>query len=146
MLCNITRCSSCSADNTCGVCQNGYQLYPYPGSNDTTTAPKCVTCQLYNCLACNNDNYCALCAPGYQVRSDGECFKCAFPCATCNSNYTCATCQTPYYAPTPDPNNQTCVQNTIPNCDVFGYDSSTGTYMCSTCKQYYTYNSTSKAC
>lgn len=128
----LTQCQSCTKDNYCGVCNNGYQIY------STNTSSICVQCNVTNCITCNQNNLCLTCITGY-TQINGGCLACLFPCTSCNVNGSCATCSTPFYFQTPL-GNGSCVVNTIPNCATY---SSSNTSICLTCSAGYVVNNNS---
>lgn len=84
--CQVDNCESCSQDQYCGVCLNGFKLFE----------GKCFNCTLMNCQVCSDHNYCSSCATGYDLMN-GKCVMCSYPCTTCNDQGNCVTCSTPYY-------------------------------------------------
>ena len=61
--CAVTNCATCSADNVCEVCTDGYRKN---GSN-------CEKCTLEHCKACASDiNACTECVEGYTLEG-GNC-------------------------------------------------------------------------
>lgn len=139
---NMGSCLSCNATNSCGLCQNGYQLYI-----PTNSTGVCIQCTIQNCQSCklNGSNVvCAACAYGYSAIGN-SCVQCLYPCATCTANQgpnNCATCAIPYYFATAL-STGACVVNTIPNCMSYN---TTNTSLCATCATGYKYNSTTNTC
>jgi hypothetical protein len=138
----MANCVSCNVTSSCGLCQNGYQLYIPQGGSGV-----CIQCNIQNCLSCglNNGNVvCMTCAFGYSANGN-SCTQCLYPCATCTTNQgpnICATCSTPSYFATAL-SNGTCVSNLIPNCVNYNTGNIT---LCSSCNTGYAYNSTTNAC
>ena len=63
--CNITKCSSCSANNTCSGCAQGFSLVSNAclcpsGSSISYLDGSCVSCNVNSCLRCDQANVCAL--------------------------------------------------------------------------------------
>ena len=66
--CAIANCVSCTGDNVCSSCGNGYTLM-----NNTCVCPlsmnisqvtqKCVTCSVSNCYKCSSDDVCEVFSP-----------------------------------------------------------------------------------
>jgi hypothetical protein len=139
-LANMGSCLSCNATNSCGLCQNGYQLYIPVNSTGV-----CIQCNIANCQSCglNGTNViCSTCMMGYSAIGN-SCVQCLYPCVTCTANQgpnNCATCSIPYYFATPLASGA-CVINLIPNC--IGYNTA-NTTICSGCAT--GYNLTSNAC
>ena len=69
--CAVTNCATCSADNICEVCTDGYR------KNGNT----CEKCTPENCKACTNDaKICTECVAGYAPSADGS------SCASSSAN------------------------------------------------------------
>jgi hypothetical protein len=113
---NMANCISCNNTNSCGLCQNGFQLFIPSGGSGI-----CIQCNIQNCQTCalsGTSVVCQACAAGYSPNG-GNCVQCLFPCATCNSNQApnnCLTCQIPSYFAM-SLSNGSCVSNLVPNCN-----------------------------
>lgn len=139
---NMGNCLSCNATNSCGLCQNGYQLYiPQNGTG------VCIQCNIQNCQTCalnGSSTVCSTCALGYSAIGN-SCVLCQFPCVTCTANQgpnNCASCSTPYYFATPL-SSGACVVNLIPNCNAYNASNTT---ICTGCTTGYQLNSTANSC
>lgn len=112
---NMGNCLSCNATDSCGLCQNGYQLYIPQNSTGV-----CIQCNIPNCQSCGLNGttvVCLACALGYSSVGN-SCVQCLYPCVTCTANQgpnNCKTCATPFYFLNAL-SNGSCVLNLIPNC------------------------------
>ena len=137
----MENCRSCNETDSCGQCENGYQLFNAAGFR------VCIRCSIHNCKTCglsNSQVVCVECNQGYSSNG-GRCNQCLYPCASCTSNQApnnCQTCQKPSFFSTPLAN-QACVKNSIPNCVDYNKDNVS---LCEECGSGFKLNTEKTSC
>jgi hypothetical protein len=88
-----TNCKSCTAENQCSACLDGFFL----------SAGQCVPCS-QSCKTCNWSSYCTECISGYTLNNyqccpngclscnDGKCWSCDVGFFHNRQDYTCVPC------------------------------------------------------
>lgn len=119
--CSDTNCLSCTAQNVCTSCVEGYYV---------SADGACTGCADSNCVSCTDGGICTSCVEGYYVDSLGRCSACSLSnahCVYCSDEHTCSQCEWGYFVN--DINRCSGCSLTNPNC-VFCSDKNT----CTTCQ------------